>query len=416
MNKKKIINDPVHGFIKIPSELIFDIIEHPFVQRLRRIKQLALSELIYPGAVHTRFNHALGAMHLMGMALNTLRSKGIEISDEELEATQIAILLHDIGHGPMSHALEYSLLKDVNHEHLSLLLMKKINEHLSGRITLAIEIFNDTYPRKFFHQLVSSQLDMDRLDYLLRDSFFTGVSEGKIGSDRIIKMLSVHKDNLVVEEKGIYSIENFLTSRRLMYWQVYLHKTNLSIEQMLIQLINRARFLSKNGIDLYIPSYMRLFLENEIKSEEISLNEEYLEAFASLDDYDIWAAIKIWVTHNDRILSFISRLLLERKLFKVILSKEVEQRHTVIGIKEKISKDLKLNLEETEYFVVQGSTSNEAYLDSAYKINILNKKGELLDIAKASDLPNIKALRKIVKKYYLCWLDTDQLVLSSFLK
>ena len=261
MNKKKIINDPVHGFIKITSELIYEIIQHPFFQRLRRIRQLGLSEFVYPGAVHTRFHHALGAMHLMTIALDSLRNKGVEINDEEYEATQIAILLHDLGHGPMSHALEQVILKGIRHERLSHLMMMELNKEFQGAISMAIDIFVNVYSRKFFHQLVSSQLDMDRMDYLQRDSFFTGVTEGKIGSSRIIKMLSVHQDELVVEEKGIYSIENFLTARRLMYWQVYLHKTNLSTEQMLIQLIKRAKFLARNDPDFTIPPPLRLIIQ-----------------------------------------------------------------------------------------------------------------------------------------------------------
>ncbi len=405
-NKRKIINDPVHGFIKISSELIYDIIQHPYFQRLRRIRQLGLSEFIYPGALHTRFNHALGAMHLMTLALDTLRNKGVEIDEREFEATQIAILLHDIGHGPMSHALEEVILKDIRHEILSHLLMKQINRDFNQALHMAIQIFTDQYPRKFFHQLVSSQLDMDRMDYLQRDSFFTGVKEGNIGSDRIIKMLSVQKDNLVVEEKGIYSIENFLTARRLMYWQVYLHKTNLSVEQMLIQLIKRAKFLIRQGSEVYAHPNLLMLLKEDLSLQDFHENPIFLQAFAALDDYDIWTAIKYWSLHKDQVLSIISTMLLERKLFKVILTKDKEEIKQIRDIRDSIEKKLNLRKRVVRHFAVKGMTSNEAYLAKGAKINILTKKGKVMDIAQASDLPNIKALRKIVKKYYLCWLKT----------
>ena len=405
MNKKKIINDPVHGFIKVTSELIYEIIQHPFFQRLRRIRQLGLSEFVYPGAVHTRFHHALGAMHLMTVALDSLRNKGVEINDEEYEATQIAILLHDLGHGPMSHALEQVILKGIKHEKLSHLLMMELNRKFDGALSLAIDIFVNVYSRKFFHQLVSSQLDMDRMDYLQRDSFFTGVTEGKIGSSRIIKMLSVHQDELVVEEKGIYSIENFLTARRLMYWQVYLHKTNLSTEQMLIQLIKRAKFLSRNAADFMMPPPLDLLFKKDLDFEDFRSKNNYLYAFASLDDYDIWSLIKSWTRHSDKVLSILSQRLLERKLFKVILSNEKESLKEIKPLREKIANQLNIKKKLCKHFVVKGISSNEAYLSQGDKINILTKKGKVLDIAQASDLPNIKALRKIVKKYYLCWLD-----------
>lgn len=403
MNKKKIINDPVHGFIHLTSDLIYDVIQHPYFQRLRRIKQLGVSEFVYPGAIHTRLNHALGAMHLMSLALNTLRSKGIEISHQEYEATQIAILLHDLGHGPMSHALEYSILKNIPHETLSHLLMLEINQSLNQQISLAIQIFTDTYSRHFFHQLVSSQLDMDRLDYLQRDSFFTGVSEGKIGSDRIIKMLSVRDDKLVVEEKGIYSIENFLTARRLMYWQVYLHKTNICTEQMLVQAIKRAKYLIQNGESLYSSDALLVFLKENIRLEDFMNDVKYLHSFAEIDDYDIWSAIKSWAKHSDKVLSLISQNILQRKLFKLWLSQEKPEAKDIKSLRKQIVKQLALEKDEEKYFLVKGTISNEAYLSKGEKINILTKKEEILDIAQASDLPNIKALRKIVKKYYVCW-------------
>lgn len=404
MNKRKIINDPVHGFIQINRELIFDVIEHPYFQRLRRIRQLGLSEFIYPGAVHTRYHHALGATHLMGTALNSLRNKGVEISDHEYEATQVAILLHDIGHGPMSHALEFSILQDVHHEELSHLFMLELNKTFNNALSTAIQIFKDEYPRRFFHQLVSSQLDVDRLDYLQRDSFFTGVQEGTIGSERIIKMLNIKDDQLVVEEKGIYSIESFLTARRLMYWQVYLHKTNLAAEQMLIQAIKRAKFLLQSGEKIYIGPHLGLLLTQNTSLQDFHQNPDYLKAFANLDDYDIWNVIKHWALESDIVLATISEGLLARKLFKIILSTERQPQTEIQGLKQKIKNHLKIDDKLVKYLVVNEIASNEAYLEKGEKINILTKKGEVLDIAQASDLPNIKALRKLVRKYYLCWL------------
>jgi HD superfamily phosphohydrolase len=324
-NKRKIINDPVHGFLNIPTELLYDLVQHPHFQRLRRIKQLGLAEFVYPGATHTRFHHALGAMHLMGLTLHTLRQKGIDISSEELEGAQIAILLHDIGHGPMSHALEYSLLQNVHHEELSMLIMEKLNQEFNGQLSLAIEIFKDLYPRRFFHQLVSSQLDMDRMDYLQRDSFFTGVHEGTIGADRIIKMLAVVQDLLVVEEKAIYSLENFITTRRLMYWQVYLHKTNVAGEKMLVSALRRAREVLAQGKDLHVSSpCLKTLLSQNIGIEHFTQPQatDYLQLFTQLDDYDIWASLKAWATGEDYILSVLSKGLLNRQLFKVNISAE----------------------------------------------------------------------------------------------
>lgn len=402
MNKRKIINDPVYGFVKIPSDLIFDLINHPFFQRLRRIQQLGLSGYVYPGALHTRFHHALGAMHLMGLALDTLRNKGHEISDKELEASQIAILLHDIGHGPMSHGLEH-ILTHTSHEQISLLFMENLNKEFGGALETAISIFKNTYSRKFFHQLVSSQLDVDRLDYLQRDCFFTGVSEGTIGADRIIKMLNVHEDELVVEEKGIYSIENFLTARRLMYWQVYLHKTNISAEQMLVQLVKRTKQLIQKGKKVAASPNLLLLLQNSVGASELQTQPTFLEAFANLDDIDIWSSVKQWAIHSDKVLSTISRMLLDRKLFQVTLSSEKYNPAIINNKRETIAKHYQLSNKQIKYFVVKGSTTNEAYLSKGDKINIITKKGKVTDIAQASDLPNIKALRKIVKKYYVCW-------------
>ncbi|MES2731092.1 MAG: HD domain-containing protein [Bacteroidota bacterium] len=402
-NKKKIFNDPVHGFITIPSELIFDIIDHPYFQRLRRIKQGGMTEYVYPGSLHTRFQHAIGAMHLMGETLANFRSKGYEISDKECESAQIAILLHDIGHGPFSHTLECCILQHVPHERMSLLLMQELNQHFNGGLDLALKIFTNEYPRTFFHQLVSSQLDLDRMDYLQRDSFFTGVLEGTIGSDRIIKMLEIVDDRLVVQEKGIYSIENFLNARRLMYWQVYLHKTTISAETMLIQIITRARELLAAGQAVFATPALAIFLQQQVTLNDFTRDKSYLQAFATLDDYDLWGCLKIWITHTDVVLSTLSGMLLERKLFKIILSKERIETSVLTGLKNTLLAHTQLDAGLLSYFLVEGSTSNAAYVAGGEKINILTKKGQIIDIAEASDLPNIKALSQVVKKYYVSW-------------
>jgi uncharacterized protein len=403
MNKRKIINDPVYGFINITSELIYDLIEHPYFQRLRRIKQLGMAELVYPGALHTRFHHALGAMHLMNEALSSLRNKGHFISDEECEAAQIAILLHDIGHGPFSHVLEHLILSHVPHEQISFLLMKELNRQFEGKLSLAVKMFTGEYHKNFFNQLISSQLDVDRMDYLNRDSFFTGVREGFIGADRILKMLDIVDNQLVVEQKGIYSVENFLTARRLMYWQVYLHKTSISAEAMLTQIIRRARELLKGGLEVFTPDYLGIFLENEVTFEEFKAHKSYLEAFTKMDDNDIWACIKIWTKHSDYLLSSICQKLLDRKLYKIMISDQPFEESFL----EKIQKDFLsqegVNEENLSYFVVQGTITNEAYLSEKQAINILTKNKKIVDIAEASDLPTIKALSNIVKKYYICW-------------
>jgi uncharacterized protein len=403
LNKKKIFNDPVYGFITIPSDLIFDIIEHPYFQRLRRIRQLGLTDLIYPGALHTRFHHALGAMHLMGLALETLKSKGHIVSDEECEAAQIAILLHDIGHGPFSHVLETALLENTPHEKLSTLIISELNKEFDGKLSLAEKIFSDKYPRKFLHQLVSSQLDIDRLDYLKRDCFFTGVSEGTVGADRIIKMLEIVDDRIVVEEKGIYSIEHFLTARRLMYWQVYLHKTTVSAEKMMIQVIRRAKYLAQKGEKLPASEPLAIFLNNNVSESHFEKDKKFLNAFVLLDDFDVWAAVKVWTSHKDETLAFLCSSLLGRKLFKIQLSNKPFDKKTIENLKKEIKKNVSAKNMDLSYFVLNGTISNAAYIGGGETIDILSKNGRIIDVAKASDLPNIKAISKIVIKHYLCW-------------
>ena len=403
MNKKKIINDPIYGFINVESELIFDLIEHPYFQRLRRIRQLGLTDMVYPGALHTRFHHALGAMHLMGQALINLRLKGHEISEKEYESAQAAILLHDIGHGPFSHALEFTLLKDIHHEELSIVIMQEINKQFGGALDMALAMFKDTYKRKFFHQLISGQLDIDRLDYLKRDGFYTGVSEGTIGSDRIIKLFNVVNDQLVLDEKGIYSIEHFLIARRVMYWQVYLHKTTVSAENMLIQTIRRAQDLAKAGnTTILTGTNLDFFLTSQLSTKNIKNNKNHLDAFLSIDDYDVWVGIKKWLNTPDFVLSYLSRGILERKLFKIFISAKPYDKKHLDGMTFEIMKLLKIYQELASYFLIKGGINNEAYVSGSEKINILRKGGKTEDIAEASDLPNIKAMSKIVKKHYLC--------------
>ena len=401
MKSQKIINDPVYGFISIPSELIFSIIDHPYFQRLRRIKQLGLTDMVYPGALHTRFHHAIGAMHLMSITLDHLRNKGHAISNEEYEAALLAILLHDIGHGPFSHALEATLLSDVRHESLSLLFIQRLNRQFNNQLDLAIKIFTGSYERKFFHQLVSSQLDIDRLDYLQRDCFFTGVSEGTIGADRIIKMMNIKDNMLVVEEKGIYSIENFLSARRLMYWQVYLHKTTVSAEKMLINLISRAKDLQQSGSNLNASEEFLFLLSNNFTLGDFSTKTDLFDTYARLDDYDLWGAIKLWTNHEDYILANISNMLLERRLFKIILVNQPFSEGELANYRQKVRGKLNVPEEDLPYFFSAGSISNYAYLANE-RISILTKNGELIDLAEAADLPNIKAMSKIVKKYYAC--------------
>ncbi len=401
MKSQKILNDPVYGFITIPSELIFAIIDHPYFQRLRRIRQLGLTDFVYPGALHTRFHHALGAMHLMSITLDNLRIKGTEISEEEYEAALIAILLHDIGHGPFSHALEYSLLRGIPHEELSLLTIELLNEEFGGQLTLALRIFKNQYPKKFLNQLVSSQLDIDRLDYLQRDCFFTGVSEGTIGADRIIKMMAVKDDQLVIEEKGIYSIENFLSARRLMYWQVYLHKTTVSAEKMLINLIQRAKILARGGRNFYVTEEMAYFMSQEVSLADFKADSSLLKKFLQLDDFDIWGAIKLWKNDSDYVLRNISQMFLTRKLFKINLVNEPFSSEEIEHLRAKAQKKLQVPDEDLGYFFSTGTISNYGYLEKD-RISILTKKGEVVDVASAADLPNIKIMSKMVEKHYIC--------------
>lgn len=401
--KRKIFNDPVYGFITVPSDLVFDLIDHPYFQRLRRIRQLGLTNLVYPGALHTRFHHAMGAMYLMHEAIEVIRSKGHPITDEEAEAANIAILLHDIGHGPFSHALETSIVHHITHEDLSLLFMNRLNEQYKGKLDLAIKIFRDQYKKRFLHQLVSSQLDLDRLDYLRRDSFFTGVSEGIISSDRIVKMFNVVDDQLVVEDKGIYSIEKFIIARRLMYWQVYLHKTVLSAEHLLVNILKRAKELAEKKEELFCPPALRLFLYNRFTKNAFHKRPELLDAFAQLDDYDIMTSIKVWASHSDRTLSTLCNALVNRKLYAVELQQKPFTGSYVDQLQKKAAKKFGLTKDEVPYYVFTGAVQNKAYSSDNIRINVLFKNGKVMDIAEAADLFNISVLSNPVKKYFLCY-------------
>ena len=403
IHKVKIFNDPVYGFISVPNpSIILDVIDHPYFQRLRRITQTALTHYVYPGAHHTRFHHALGAYHLMSQAVEVLRQKGIDIANEECEGVLLAILLHDIGHGPFSHALEHTII-DIHHEDLSLLFMEALNEEFKGKLSIAISIFKDEYPKKFLHQLVSGQLDMDRMDYLNRDSFFTGVSEGVIGYDRIIKMLNVHDGELVVEEKGIYSIEKFLISRRLMYWQVYLHKTVLSAEQMLMRVLKRAKELITEGVDLEAFGYLQFFLNQPFtnnKKNEHKINvKNLIENFAMLDDFDIIASLKLWTTNPDFILSHLAKSILNRKLFKLELQNMPFERDII----EKIRHNVELKIPKgtnIDYLVFTGVESNQTYNKTKDEIKIMFKNGSVRSITESMDY---ELNSKIIKKHYLCY-------------
>jgi HD superfamily phosphohydrolase len=405
-NKKKIINDPVFGFITIQSELVFDLLEHPWIQRLRRIKQLGLSYLVYPGANHSRFEHTIGAVHLMRQAIASLRLKGHKISDEEAEAVTVAILLHDIGHGPFSHVLENTLV-EIGHEKISSILIAELNRQFDNRLELALAIFDNQYHKKFLHQLVSGQLDMDRLDYLARDSFFTGVAEGVVGIERIIKMLEIYNDQLVVEAKGVYSIEKFLIARRLMYWQVYLHKTVLAADSQLINLLRRARELVANGVELFATPTLRLFLENRFAVEDFVLNTKIngagvLDHFISLDDTDILSSIKAWQNHSDFILSYLAKGLALRRLFTGRINSKPMSNRDIASIQNKVCGQLGIDRKQVGYFFVHKEISNSAYSGLTGNILILDKEDRIKDIRQASDI-NLSVLTKLVRKFFVSY-------------
>jgi HD superfamily phosphohydrolase len=402
VNKRKIINDPVYGFIDIPGNLIFELIEHPYFQRLRRIKQLGLTHLVYPGALHTRFHHSIGAMHLMQEALTTLKSKGHRITKEEEEGALIAILLHDIGHGPFSHALENSIVSEIHHEEISSTFMIRLNELFENRLALGIQIFNHNYKKEFLSQLVSSQLDVDRLDYLKRDSFFSGVSEGVIGTERIIKMLDVADDKIVVEAKGIYSLEKFIVARRIMYWQVYLHKTVLAAENMLIKILKRARFLALDGSELFCTPAFNYFLYCRERID-FQNDPESLGHFSQLDDFDIFTSVKVWKNHSDTILSTLCRNLAERKLFRCEIQAEPFDYFFIEEIKTRIMDKYKLREDELEYFFYSDTTSNYAYKLDSDKILIHTRHGKIIDLAEASDQMDANVLSKAVIKHFICY-------------
>jgi len=402
-NKSKIFNDPVYGFITIPDELIFDLIESHYFQRLRNIKQLGLTHLVFPGALHTRFQHAMGAMHLMMMAVETLTSKGHEITKEEENALYIAILLHDIGHGPFSHALENSIVDNLTHEDLSEIFMDHINKKFSNKINTAISIFKNKYPKKFLHQLVSSQLDMDRLDYLMRDSYFTGVTEGVIGYDRIIKMMNVVNDQLVIEAKGIYSIEKFIISRRLMYWQVYLHKTVIAAENLLVKILQRAKEIAQMGEKISAPPALEFFLFNDFTKKDFIDHPEFIDAFAILDDHDVMTAIKMWMNHKDFILNTLSKSLIQRKLFRTEIQNKAFTNEYIKKLSQAVMKIYPVSHKLCHYFLFQGTISNSAYDYSKLNITILFKNGKLSDISTASDQLYNTMLSKSVVKHFICY-------------
>lgn len=401
-NKRKIFNDPIYGFISIPDDIILDIIDHPYFQRLRRIKQLGLTHLVYPGALHTRFHHAVGCTYLMQKAISSLELKGHTVTKEEKLGATIAILLHDIGHGPFSHALEHSLVDDVHHEDLSLMIMEQLNKEFDGKLSLAIQIFKNEYPKKFLHQLVSSQLDVDRLDYLKRDSFYSGVSEGVVSSERILDMLDLHEDNLVVQQKGIYSIEKFIVARRLMYWQVYLHKTVISAEFMLVKVLERAKYLAKNGADLFCSPALKKFLYNDLTKSDFQ-RKEILESFINLDDYDVMGAIKVWMTNDDKTLGLLCHKLVNRDLFKVKILDTEPTTGGVEEIKKWICESLNVSQEEADYFLINEGITNNAYNASSDSILLRFKDGSTKDISEASDNLNIQALSEPVKKHFVCY-------------
>lgn len=403
MNETKIINDPVFGFIKIPSGLLLDIVKHPLMQRLSRIKQLGMASVVYPGAQHTRFLHSLGAYHLMSEAITSLRQKGIFIFESEAEAVQAAILMHDIGHGPFSHVLEHTLTNGMSHEEISLMMMEQMNREMDGKLALALKIFKGEYHQRFLHQLISSQLDMDRIDYLCRDSFFTGVNEGNIGSSRIIKMMNVVDDHLVVEEKGIYSVENYLVARRLMYWQVYLHKTTVACEKLLVNALLRAKHLAENGHNLYAPPALRYFIYNHIDRQTFLAKPEVLRYYEELDDNDIWSTLKVWKNDSDKILSMLSTDLLSRQLFRVEISEEPFAEDYLEGIKTEIMKRTGVEEADVKYLMHLSSIKKEMYDVHDDHIDILYKDGTLKEVIEASEILHMTRPAKDICKYYLCY-------------
>lgn len=404
IQKRKIVNDPVFGFINVSEGLLLDIINHPYMQRLARIKQMGLSSVVYPGAQHTRFQHSLGAFYLMSEALLHLSAKGIEITNDEAEAVEAAILMHDLGHGPFSHVLEEVIVTGISHEEISLMLMNRMNIEMGGKLDLAIKIFKDEYSKRFLHQLVSGQLDVDRLDYLRRDSFYTGVVEGNIGSARIIKMLDVKDDHLVIESKGIYSIENFLTARRLMYWQVYLHKTSVSCEQMLIKTLLRAKDLAQKGVDLFCSPALKYFLYNNISKSSFLSEEQCLEHFVNLDDSDVWCALKVWSSHSDKILSRLSSDIVNRRIFKVEITDKQVSEEKITSLQKRIATAMNITLDEADYFFTIHSIEKNMYDEKDDSIDIVYKDGTIKNIAEASDMLNISLLSKKIRKNYLCYL------------
>ena len=401
INKLKILNDPIYGFISIPNPFIYDLIQHPYFQRLRRISQMGLSYLVYPGAHHTRFHHALGCMHIMQKAIEVLRFKGVSISEEEENALLVAILLHDIGHGPFSHAMEHSIVEDVNHEAITLLFMNKLNEEFEGKLSLAIQIFKGDYHRKFMLQLISSQLDMDRMDYLKRDSFYSGVAEGNISSDRLIQMMTVVDDQLVIEEKGIYSVEKFLMARRLMYWQVYFHKTSLVAELILTKVLKRAKELTQKGIVLNCSESLLYFMNNKIELD--TFDNETLDKFANLDDFDIVSALKSWINNEDFILSNLSKMIIHRDLLKIKVKSEKFSKADLESLQQTFSKENQISIQDSSYFIFKGKIKNQAYSVQAEPIRILKKDNTVEDVVEASDQLNLKSISKEVTKYYLCY-------------
>jgi uncharacterized protein len=400
-NKLKIFNDPIYGFISIPNSLIYDLIQHPYFQRLRRISQMGMSYLVYPGAHHTRFHHALGCMHIMQKAVQTLQFKGVAISEEEENALYIAILLHDIGHGPYSHAMEHSIVEEVHHEKLSLLFMEQLNKEFDGKLALAILVFRGEYHRKFMLQLISSQLDMDRMDYLKRDSFYSGVAEGNINSERLIQMMHVQDDILVIEEKGIYSVEKFLVARRLMYWQAYLHKTSVVAELILTKILKRAKDLTQKGMTLPCSEPLQFFMQNRISFADF--DKSVLDKFAFLDDYDVMGAIKSWQFHDDFVLQSLCKMLLNRDLLKIQMTDDKPNKENLLAIKNKFMTYAKISDKEVDYFVFKGKLKNQAYSKSSEPIRILKKDKTVEDVVEASDQLHLKALSKPVTKYFICF-------------